>query len=175
MKDPPMMRHVNVFVVGSLASRKSWFESFHDISAFHYTSPLSPGKTHPARPAAHSRRHLDPQPAVTRQAPDFFTAQLVNGSCAYYFRHVFQDLLDVAGVTMTHIVATMERGYSKLLLFEFVLTPGDVPLYPGLLDLSGSAAQRDGAQRRTVGGAARPGGTGGGGVLGNGAGRGVVD
>jgi hypothetical protein len=84
-----MMRHVNVFVVGSLASRKSWFESFHDISAFHDTSPLSPGKTHPARPAAHSRRHLDPQPAVTRQAPDFFTAQLVNGACAYYFRHVF--------------------------------------------------------------------------------------
>jgi hypothetical protein len=73
---------------------------------------------------------------VTRQAPDFFTAQLVDGACAYYFRHVFQDWLDVAGVTMTHIVAAMERGYSKLLLFEFVLPPRDVPLCPGLPDLS---------------------------------------
>jgi hypothetical protein len=56
MKDPLMMRYVNAFVAGSLATCKPWFESFplheilpdggegHDISALHHAFPLAPEK-----------------------------------------------------------------------------------------------------------------------------------
>ncbi|MCJ1379113.1 hypothetical protein MMC17_002213 [Xylographa soralifera] len=55
-------------------------------------------------------------------AHDFFTPQPVKGARIYYFRNVFHDYPDdKCGLILRHTTEAMKKGYSKLLINEFVV------------------------------------------------------
>lgn len=52
-------------------------------------------------------------------------------------RNIFHDWPDHSCVEiMKHIADAMVPGYSKLLIFEWILPARNVPLYPAQLDIS---------------------------------------
>jgi hypothetical protein len=68
---------------------------------------------------------------------DFFTEQPMKRARAYYFRNIFHDWPDKDCVEiLKRTVAAMKPGYSKILIFEWVLPATGVPLYPALLDVN---------------------------------------
>jgi hypothetical protein len=99
--------------------------------------PNAPGKLilQGVPPTIDNIRSLDP--AIIRQKHDFFTEQPVEGARAYYLGYIFHDWSDRGCVTiMKHIATAMMLGYSKLLIFEWVLPANGVPLYSSLLDVN---------------------------------------
>ncbi|QSZ28599.1 hypothetical protein DSL72_003098 [Monilinia vaccinii-corymbosi] len=53
---------------------------------------------------------------------DIFTPQVVTGARVYYYAHVFHDWSDEASVQiLRNAKPAMERGYSKIFLYEFIL------------------------------------------------------
>jgi hypothetical protein len=165
IKDPKMMNNFNAFMAGSIATRPDWFNTFdaqgivldgakkgdpeavlfvdigggegHDVAAFQKAFPDAPGKLvlQDTPAVIDSIKELDDK--IVRQKIDFFQEQPVKGARAYYFRYIFHDWPDHSCVQiMKHIAGAMEKGYSKLIIFEWVLPSKDVPLYPALLDIN---------------------------------------
>lgn len=164
-RDPDMMTHFNNFMSGSLAARADWFHKFdaagivlagadrddpdatllvdvaggegHDVEAFSRAFPDAPGRLvlQDLPPVIANIRRLDGR--ITRQAHDIFAEQPVRGARAYYMRNIYQDWPDEQCVQiMRRIAGAMTRGYSKLLIFEWILPVEGVPLYPALLDIT---------------------------------------
>ncbi|TVY65553.1 O-methyltransferase asqD [Lachnellula suecica] len=163
-KNPALMSSFNAFMSGSLETRKSWFETFpvqeillegastdpdsvllidigggegHDVEAFRRTFPDAPGKLvlQDLPPTIDNIKHLDP--VIITQKYDFFTEQTIKGARAYYFRNIFHDWpTDRCVVMLKNVAAAMKPGYSKLLIFEWVIPAKSVPLYPALLDIN---------------------------------------
>ncbi|MCJ1400517.1 hypothetical protein MMC11_003723 [Xylographa trunciseda] len=74
---------------------------------------------------------------VMRMEHDFFMSQPVKDARAYYFRNIFHNWPDSSCLKILENTAlAMKRGYSKLLMFEWVLPERDVPLFPALLDIN---------------------------------------
>jgi hypothetical protein len=165
IKRPELMSDFNAFMAGILAMRPDWFKSFdaqslvldgakkddpeavlfvdvaggegHDVAAFQKAHPNAPGKLvlQDLAPVIDSIKALDSK--IVRQKIDFFQEQPVKGARAYYTRAIFHDWPDHSCVQiMKHIAGAMEKGYSKLLIFEWILPSKDVPLYPALLDVN---------------------------------------
>ncbi|KAL6721636.1 hypothetical protein ACLMJK_000740 [Lecanora helva] len=165
IKNPSMMSNFNTFMAGSLETRKDWFRTFpideillkdvrkndsesvllvdigggegHDIEAFHKNFPEAPGKLilQDLPSTIDNIKSLDP--AIIQQKHDFFTKQPVKGARAYYLRYIFHDWPDQDCITiMKHTAAAMTPGYSKLLIFEWILPAKGTPLYPALLDIN---------------------------------------
>ncbi|KAK0706040.1 S-adenosyl-L-methionine-dependent methyltransferase [Lasiosphaeria miniovina] len=165
MKHPAMMTNFNAFMAGSLETREDWFRKFdaqsivldgaraddpdaallidiaggegHDVQAFGRAFPDAPGKLvlQDLPPVIANIKQLDAK--VVRQPHDMFDEQPVKGARAYYMRNIFHDWPNDRCVDiMKRIAAAMAPGYSKLLIFEWVLVPRDVPLYPALLDVN---------------------------------------
>ncbi|CAN8103135.1 unnamed protein product [Discula destructiva] len=165
MKNPEMMAHFNNFMSGSLASRANWFDKFetqgilldgakeddpeatllvdiaggegHDVEAFTKAFPNAPGKLvlQDLPPVIANIKQLDPK--IIRQPHDMFGEQPVKGARAYYMRNIYHDWPDDACVEiMKRISGAMSRGYSKLLIFEWIMPEKGVPLYPALLDIN---------------------------------------
>lgn len=165
IKHPSMMSNFNAFMAGQLATRPEWHATFpareiivegakeddpesilfvdvgggegHDIASFHRAFPDAPGGfvLQDLPPVIDNIKQLDT--AIVRQKHDFFTRQPVSGARAYYFRTIFHDWPDASCVTiLKHTAAAMTRGYSKILIFEWILPARDVPLYPALLDVN---------------------------------------
>ncbi|KAH7117892.1 S-adenosyl-L-methionine-dependent methyltransferase [Dendryphion nanum] len=165
MKNPEMMSNFNAFMAGSLETRPDWFRSFpveeiilkdaktddpeatlivdvgggegHDIEAFHRAYPKAPGKLvlQDLPPVIENIKIL--APAIIRQPSDFFTPQKVRGARGYYFRYILHDWPDDSCVEiLKHTASAMEPGYSKILIFEWILPAKHVPLYPSLLDIN---------------------------------------
>ena len=66
---------------------------------------------------------------------DFFTPQPVKGARAYYMRSVLHDWDDVASERILRQTAlAMEKGYSRLLLDEYVLPNTNAPIRGAALD-----------------------------------------
>lgn len=62
-------------------------------------------------------------PAIMVQPHDFFTPQPVKGARVYFMHLVLHDWTDdVAGKILGHIADAMEKGYSKLLIYEVVVS-----------------------------------------------------
>jgi hypothetical protein len=163
-KRPALMSNFNAFMSGSLETRKSWFETFpvddilldgastdpesvllidiaggegHDVQAFHRQFPEVPGKLvlQDLPPTIDNIKSLDSK--IIRQKYDFFTRQPIEGARAYYMRNCFHDWpSDRCVAIMKNIAAAMTPGYSKLLIFEWIIPAKDVPLYPALLDIN---------------------------------------
>lgn len=165
-RDQGMMAHFNHFMSGSLATRADWFDKFdaeaivlagaeaddpdatllvdiaggggHDVEAFSRAFPLAPGRlVLQDLPAVIAGTGRPADGRVARQAHDMFTEQPVRGARAYYVRNVFHNWPDDGCVeVMRRTAGAMARGYSKLLIFEWVLPARGVPLYPALLDVN---------------------------------------
>ncbi|ORY67787.1 S-adenosyl-L-methionine-dependent methyltransferase [Pseudomassariella vexata] len=70
--------------------------------------------------STHAKEQLDGR--IKRMAHDFFTAQPVVGSRAYFFHAVPHDWPDADCLRIFgHVKAAMKKGYSKLLIYEVVL------------------------------------------------------
>lgn len=55
---------------------------------------------------------------------------------AYHFRAIFHDWPDdICRKILVHTASAMQRGFSKLLVSEFILPDTDVALFPASLDL----------------------------------------
>jgi hypothetical protein len=165
MENPKMMTNFNAFMAGSIAMRPDWFNTFdaqgivldgakkddpnavlfidiaggegHDIAAFQKAFPNAPGKLvlQDLPPVIDNIKALDDK--IVRQKIDFFQEQPVKGARAYYFRNIFHDWPDrCCAQILKHIAGAMEKGYSKLIIFEWILPSRDVPLYPALLDIN---------------------------------------
>lgn len=105
----------------------------------------------------------DLNPEIVRMKYDFFTPQpikgkhhrdqpstiiLVNssiistdsiktGAKAYYLRSILHDWADSkCREILRNIVSAMTKGYSKLIISEWVLPDTETPLYPALLDIN---------------------------------------
>lgn len=165
LKNSDMMTNFNHFMAGSLAMRADWFQKFdaesiilagaditdpeatllvdvaggegHDVEAFCKAFPDAPGKLvlQDLPPVIANIKKLDDR--IIRQAHDIFSEQPVRGARAYYMRHIYHDWPDHRCVQiMKRIAEAMTRGYSKLLIFEWILPAKGVPLYPALLDIN---------------------------------------
>jgi hypothetical protein len=164
INNPALMSNFNAFMGGTLENRKNWFETFpvdellldgaskdpesillidvaggegHDVEALHRAFPNAPGRLvlQDLPPIIDNIKSLDA--AVIRQKHDFFTEQPMKRARAYYFRNIFHDWPDKDCVEiLKRTVAAMKPGYSKILIFEWVLPATGVPLYPALLDVN---------------------------------------
>ena len=75
--------------------------------------------------------------SVVRMKHDFFTEQPIKGARAYYFRSIFHDWPDHDCINiLKRTAAAMQKGYSKLLIFEWILPMKATPMYPALLDIN---------------------------------------
>ncbi|KAF2110946.1 S-adenosyl-L-methionine-dependent methyltransferase, partial [Lophiotrema nucula] len=109
----------------------------HDIAAFQKAYPNAPGRfvLQDLPPVISNIKELDA--SITRQPHDFFTPQPVRAARGYYFRYIFHDWPDeICAQIRKHTTEAMEKGYNKLLIFEWVLPEKDLPLYPSLLDIN---------------------------------------
>lgn len=166
--DPRMMKDFNAFMVAALRGRKNWFEAFPvdeifldgaskdpdsvllvdiaggegvDIEAFHCAFPATPGKLILQEVGAVIDNIQDLDAAVLRQKTNFFHQQTVKGARVYYFGHVFHHWADRECVTiLKNIAEAMKAGYSKLVIFDWILPDKDVPLYPAFRDINMMAA-----------------------------------
>ncbi|KAK1138708.1 hypothetical protein N8T08_002057 [Aspergillus melleus] len=78
---------------------------------------------------------LDPN--IERVKHDFFTPQPVKGSRVYYMKNILHDWPDEkCKVILEHVLAVMEKGYSRLVLEEFFLPNSGAGLLPVLLDMA---------------------------------------
>lgn len=110
----------------------------HDADAFHKRFPNHPGKVilQDLPPTIDNIKEGQIDSAVVQMKHDFFTEQPIKGAKAYYFRSIFHDWPDSECVKiMKQTAAAMKKGYSKLIVFEFVLPEQNTPLYPALLDI----------------------------------------
>ena len=111
----------------------------HDAEAFHRHFPSHPGKVmlQDLPPVIDNIKPGQIDSMVTCMKHDFFTPQPVHGARAYYFRSIFHDWPDHDCITiMKQTAMAMTKGYSKMLIFEWILPEKDTPLYPALLDIN---------------------------------------
>jgi hypothetical protein len=59
-----------------------------------------------------------------------------SGARAYYLGYILHDYSDeICRKILSNIVAAMKPGYSKLLIFDFILTDIGASLFPSLMDI----------------------------------------
>ncbi|KAI4097712.1 MAG: hypothetical protein LQ339_006691 [Xanthoria mediterranea] len=101
-----------------------------------------------AHPDAHGRLILQDLPKVIEkvkgEAPpasvecmayDFFTAQPIKGARAYYFRNICHDWQDTTcEKILVNTAQSMERGYSRILIDEYVLPDTGAPIRGSSMD-----------------------------------------
>ncbi|KAK0624998.1 S-adenosyl-L-methionine-dependent methyltransferase [Bombardia bombarda] len=165
MKHPDMMTNFNHFMAGSLETRADWFTKFdakslvldgaktddpeavllvdiaggegHDVQAFGRAFPDAPGRLAllDLPPVIENIKQLDEK--IVRIKHDMFEEQPVKGARAYYMRNIYHDWPNERCVDiMKRLAEAMTKGYSKLLIFEWVLPAKGVPMYPALLDVN---------------------------------------
>jgi len=163
-RDPAILDNFNTFMQGVRGSRPSWVEWFpvkerildgfdgsaesallvdigggrgHDIEAFKKKFPDSPGRLMlqdlPA--VIEDIKSLDP--SIERVKHDFFTPQKIEGARVYFFHFIMHDWSDDTVLKiLSNLVPAMKKGYSKILLNEFVLPDRDSPPFPAGMDLN---------------------------------------
>ncbi|KAH8433789.1 uncharacterized protein LDX57_011423 [Aspergillus melleus] len=108
----------------------------HDIAHFANRFPDAPGRLILEDLPAVIEDIATLEPKIERVKHDFFTPQPVKGSRVYYMKNILHDWLDEkCKVILDHVIAAMEKGYSKLVLEEFILPDSGAGLLPVLLDM----------------------------------------
>ncbi|KAL8976410.1 MAG: hypothetical protein Q9205_007571 [Flavoplaca limonia] len=76
-----------------------------------------------------------PRPNVKCMTFDFFTAQPIQGARAYYFRNTCHDWQDsICEKILINTAKSMERGYSRILIDEYVLPDTGAPTRGSSID-----------------------------------------
>ncbi|KAL9073516.1 MAG: hypothetical protein Q9157_004721 [Trypethelium eluteriae] len=161
---PSILGNFNTFMQGVRGSRPQWIEWFpvrerilagfeerqdavllidvaggrgHDVEAFKHKFSEVKGKLIlQDLPAVISDiKTLDED--IQRQEYDFFTPQTIQGARVYFFHFIFHDWSDEACLKiLSNTVSAMKKGYSKILLNEFILPDRGCPLLPIGMDLN---------------------------------------
>ncbi|KAI9043244.1 S-adenosyl-L-methionine-dependent methyltransferase [Aspergillus affinis] len=103
----------------------------HDIAHFASQFPEAPGRLilEDPPPVIEDIAKLDPK--IERVKHDFFTSQPVKGSCVYYMKSILHDWSDdKCKVILDHVVAAMEKGYSKVVIEDFILPDSGWVCFP---------------------------------------------
>ncbi|KAL8840336.1 MAG: hypothetical protein Q9170_001351 [Blastenia crenularia] len=160
---PPRLNAFNTFMEGQREGRTPWFHHFpvqdslgddlnsadrvlivdvgggrgHDMEAFKSAFPQQGGKSivQDLPSTIEDIRHL--APGVEAMKHDFFTPQPVKAAKAYYFRNIFHDWPDSdARVILQHTAEAMRKGYSRLLINEWVLSDTECSFLPAAMDIN---------------------------------------
>ncbi|OQE02756.1 hypothetical protein PENVUL_c039G09352 [Penicillium vulpinum] len=72
---------------------------------------------------------------IEKQAFDLFKPQPIHGARIYYMKFILHDWSDKdSNVILAQIAGAMKRGYSKLIIEEFVLADRDSAMLPAMCD-----------------------------------------
>ncbi|KAF8848056.1 sterigmatocystin 8-O-methyltransferase [Acephala macrosclerotiorum] len=165
MEHPDHMSNFNNLMTGQRMNRTEWFDFAdvdsilfdgldskddhstllidigggrgHDLEAFRKKFPDVKQRLvlQDLPPVINDIKELDS--SIVRMKHDFFTEQPIKGARAYYLRSCFHNYSDDrCRAILKHIVDAMKPGYSKLLIFEWILQDVGTPLYPSLLDIN---------------------------------------
>ncbi|KAF2263590.1 S-adenosyl-L-methionine-dependent methyltransferase [Lojkania enalia] len=124
----------------------------HDIAAFHVAYPYAPGKLvlQDLQPVLSNIQSLDKN--IICQPHDFFQPQPIKCARAYYFRYILHDWPEEYYIRILRQTAnSMKHGYSKVLIFEWILPIQNVPLQAALLDINSMALTMGWRGRRNSG------------------------
>ncbi|GJC88980.1 O-methyltransferase af390-400 [Colletotrichum liriopes] len=95
----------------------------HDLKKFHSRHPQVPARNLILQDLPDFLKGVKSDSAFTIQAYDFFTPQPVRGARAYFLHNVLHDWPDPTAVGILKTIAeAMERGYSKLLIHESMIS-----------------------------------------------------
>ncbi|KAM3065051.1 hypothetical protein ACMFMG_006185 [Clarireedia jacksonii] len=161
-QDPILLAHFQQFMRGQQSARGNWFDRLdpnrlfldsanhetpllvdvtggigHDIEAFHKKYPQSKGRLvlQDLPSVIANIKQLDD--AISRVPHDFFQAQPITGARVYYFRAIMRNWGDEKVLEiLSRTREACKKGYSKVLINEFILPATKVPLYPALLDIN---------------------------------------
>ncbi|KAL8936525.1 MAG: hypothetical protein Q9216_004888 [Gyalolechia sp. 2 TL-2023] len=160
---PPRLNAFNTFMEGQREGRTPWFHHFpvqeslgdvssnedtalivdvgggrgHDMEAFKSAFPEQQGKLIVQDLPATIDDIKRLVPGVEAMKHDFFTQQPVKGAKAYYLRNIFHDWPDSnARVILQHTAEAMKKGYSRLLINEWVLSDMNSSLLPAVMDIN---------------------------------------
>ncbi|KAI4173394.1 MAG: hypothetical protein LQ343_002926 [Gyalolechia ehrenbergii] len=160
---PPRLNAFNTFMEGQREGRIPWFHHFpvqdslgdvskdtdavlivdvgggrgHDMEAFKSAFPQQQGKLilQDLPMTIEDISHL--KPGIEAMKHNFFTPQPVKGAKAYYFRNIFHDWPDSeARVILQHAADAMKKGYSRLLINEWVLSDTNSSLLAAMMDIN---------------------------------------
>ncbi|OSS47293.1 hypothetical protein B5807_09921 [Epicoccum nigrum] len=109
----------------------------HDLLAFKKKFDHIPGKYY-LFDVPHIVNHhtLDLGDRVQRVAFDFFQDQVISDSRIYFMKFVLHDWSDEKCLAiLKNVTSSMERGYSQLIIEDFILLPTGAALLPTLFDM----------------------------------------
>ena len=109
----------------------------HEAAALKKAYPHAPGRVILQDLPAMVQKVLEEEPpeGVECIPYDFFTEQPVKGARAYYFRNICHDWPDEACVRfLSNTAKAMEKGYSRILIDEYVLPDTRAPIRGSSMD-----------------------------------------
>ena len=110
----------------------------HELAAFHQAHPDVPGRLvlQDLPGMIDKVKKENPPKDVECLAYDLFTSQPIKGARAYYFRSICHDWPDEdCEKFLTNTARVMEKGYSRLLIDEYVLPDTGAPMRGAAMDL----------------------------------------
>ncbi|KAK4865542.1 hypothetical protein LT330_009330 [Penicillium expansum] len=114
----------------------------HDLIGFRKRFPDAPGKlvVEDLLPVIEELRGAQDLEAssIDTVAHDFFAeVQPVRGARAYYFKHVLHDWSDEkATIIFNNLKPAMRRGFSKIIIEEYILPDQNARLLPCMMDMA---------------------------------------
>ncbi|KAJ5387069.1 hypothetical protein N7509_009610 [Penicillium cosmopolitanum] len=146
-KNPEALRRFNTFMEGSRDDTSHWADWFpvqeqllngasadhpllvdvgggrgHDIAGFKQKFPCGAGRLvlEDLPSVIEDIKILDSD--IQRIKHSFFEPQPIKGARAYYFKHIMHDWSDEnCSIILKHITAVMERGFSKILIEDYII------------------------------------------------------
>ncbi|PYH85720.1 methyltransferase [Aspergillus uvarum CBS 121591] len=151
----------NTFMEADRGSRPSWLEWFpvqepliegyqkgdsdvllvdvagrrgHDIAAFQTKFPDAPGRL-VLEDLSQVLESAVVHPKIDHISFDLFKPQPIQGARTYYLKFILHDWSDEdCRRILRHVGAAMKKGYSKLIIEEFVLADRDCDMLPAMWD-----------------------------------------
>ncbi|PLB51497.1 O-methyltransferase [Aspergillus steynii IBT 23096] len=161
-KNPDYLNSCNTFMEGDRGSRPSWLEWFpvqeriidgfqgdekdvlfvdvaggrgHDLVALKEKFPQAPGRLVLEDLPHVLEESTIEDPMIERQPFDLFKPQPVQGARTYYMKFILHDWSDEESQQiLTQLHAAMKKGYSKLIIEEFVLADKDCAMLQAMWD-----------------------------------------
>ncbi|KAG8528780.1 uncharacterized protein KY384_006468 [Bacidia gigantensis] len=110
----------------------------HEVESFHEAYPDAPGRLilQDLPQTIEKVRRENPPKDVECMEYDFFQPQPIKGARAYYFRNICHDWPDEqCQIFLSNTARSMEEGYSRLLIDDYVLNDVQAPIRAAAMDL----------------------------------------